>query len=188
MISEFGIRTYLRDKLKRDNTADSLVIEELGLCQGDARIDVAVINGHLHGYEIKSEADTLRRLDGQTRVYSSVLDTVTLVTVIGHSDAAIGRVPEWWGIWVVELSEGSPVVEVVRTAEQNPKVDKYALAQLLWREEALWCLVQLARCRVKKTAPRAELWKLLAEVASESEINQMVRAALKARRSWRPSR
>ena len=40
-------------------SADTLVIDELGLDHGSCRIDIAVINGHIRGLEIKAEADTL---------------------------------------------------------------------------------------------------------------------------------
>ena len=39
---------------------DTLFISELVLQRGAARIDLAVINGKLHGYEIKSDADNTR--------------------------------------------------------------------------------------------------------------------------------
>jgi len=44
---------------------DTLVIDELGLVQAKSRIDVAVINGYIHVYKIKSARQTLSRLDKQ---------------------------------------------------------------------------------------------------------------------------
>ena len=41
---------------------NTVFLEELGLCQGDARVDYAVINGAMNGYEIKSDRDKLVRL------------------------------------------------------------------------------------------------------------------------------
>ena len=52
-----ALRTRVRDS---DDMKEALVVDELGLCQGRARIDLAVVNSSLHGYEIKSERDTLR--------------------------------------------------------------------------------------------------------------------------------
>ena len=51
---------------------------ELGLSPFQAVQNIAVINGHLHGYEIKSERDSLRRFHRQERIYSQVLDFVTV--------------------------------------------------------------------------------------------------------------
>ena len=46
---------------------DTIVLDELGLCHGDVRIDVASVNGELSGYEIKRHADTLARRPKQCR-------------------------------------------------------------------------------------------------------------------------
>ena len=37
-------------------TQPPLLIHELGVCAGLARVDIALVNGSLHGFEIKSEA------------------------------------------------------------------------------------------------------------------------------------
>jgi hypothetical protein len=44
---------------------DSIVIDELGLDHGACRVDIAVINGHIRGVEIKADVDVLDRLPGQ---------------------------------------------------------------------------------------------------------------------------
>ena len=41
---------------------DTRIVEEMGVWCGTARIDVAVVNGELCGFELKSERDTLERL------------------------------------------------------------------------------------------------------------------------------
>ena len=43
------------------------------------RIDIAVVKGALHGFEIKSDFDNLKRLARQVDLYSQVLDRATLV-------------------------------------------------------------------------------------------------------------
>lgn len=57
--------------------ANTVFIEELGICCGQGRIDLAVVNSLFHGYEIKSDRDSLRRLDNQVELYSKVLDRAT---------------------------------------------------------------------------------------------------------------
>ena len=61
---DLDIRSALHAKRLRRLKAkpDTLVIDELGLAHASSRIDVAVINGCIHGYEIKSAKDTLDRL------------------------------------------------------------------------------------------------------------------------------
>ena len=46
---------------------------------GAARVDIAVINGHIRGVEIKAEADSLERLPRQVEAYGRVVDRATLI-------------------------------------------------------------------------------------------------------------
>src|SRR5713101_6333616 len=118
--------------------ANTLIVEELGLRHGAGRVDIAVINGEFHGYELKSDRDTLRRLPKQIAVYSSVLDRVTLVVTSHHVAQATQMIPEWWDI---VLAESQPADEInfraIRTGANNPAVSALAIAKLLWRDEAL---------------------------------------------------
>ena len=57
MLKDNDMRAVLINELNRANTCDYRVIEELAVCDGDARVDVAVANDRLCGYEIKSDAD-----------------------------------------------------------------------------------------------------------------------------------
>src|SRR4051812_12498776 len=81
---------------------DTALVEELGMCRGQVRIDVAVVNGCLHGYEIKSDRDSLRRLRGQVAIYGRVLDRASLVVGTRHLDDAIVAVPEWWEVQIAQ--------------------------------------------------------------------------------------
>ena len=48
-----------------------------------AVFDIAVINCSIHGYEIKSDLDTLMRLPQQLEFYAMTLQKLTLV--VGHA-------------------------------------------------------------------------------------------------------
>src|SRR4051794_19660728 len=102
-VSDSDIRRSLRAELRRlyANDPDTLIVDELGLCQGDARVDLAVVNGSLHGYEIKSDFDTLQRLPTQCTVYGRTLDFITIVVSAKHAKAIRAFIPCWWGIWTV---------------------------------------------------------------------------------------
>src|SRR6266511_802692 len=71
-IPDAAIRPALRERLLRRHAtdADTVLIEELGLCRGKVRVDLALVNGSLHGFEIKSDRDSLRRLSAQVGLYS----------------------------------------------------------------------------------------------------------------------
>ena len=100
MLRDSDIRPALR-RLVREleaGAADSVVIEELGLSKGAVRVDVAVINGIMHAYEIKSDADSLRRLGMQAAHYGKCFDRVSLVLGSRHVELARKAVPSWWGL------------------------------------------------------------------------------------------
>lgn len=92
------IRDALLAILRESHAGDDDValLEELGLCRGEVRVDVTLVNGTLHGYEIKSDRDSLRRLVRQVALYSAVLDRATLVVGERHLLDAANVVPSWW--------------------------------------------------------------------------------------------
>ena len=70
--TDHQIRTALRRHLLQQHidNHDTLILDELGVRHGTARIDIVVINGVMHGYEIKSDRDTLNRLPEKIRLSS----------------------------------------------------------------------------------------------------------------------
>ena len=69
---------------KHHNDSKTMVINELGLNHGKSRADIAIINGRLIGYEIKSELDSLRRLNEQIVSYNAVFDRTYLIATQRH--------------------------------------------------------------------------------------------------------
>jgi len=165
---------------------DTRIIQELGLCQGIARVDIAVVNGSIHGYEIKSERDTLVRLPGQIEIYNRALDFVTVVIEPAHASRIRAIVPSWWGIWTAVEGEDGPRLKCTRTPSRNPAIIPFALAQLLWREEALEALNHRGLANGVRSKPRQELWRRLASLPLE-DLGNIVRDRLKRRgANWRP--
>lgn len=164
----------------------SRVIDEMGLMEGAFRVDVAVINGRLHGYEIKSALDTLERLPLQQASYNKVFDRLTLVVDERHAKEAVRIVPQCWGLIVASQKNGAPHLDEIWGAMQNYKVDPYALCQLLWREEALAILraKRLAGGGIWKGTRKA-MWKRLAASIEPEELKYLVRETLKHRVGWR---
>jgi len=190
-VRDRDVRTALHQKVLKDHHGDAntLVLDELGLRHGACRVDVAVVNGILHGYEIKSDADTLERLPGQVAVYSAVLDRSTLVVGERHVSKAEGVIPDWWGIKVVTAGpRGGIHFEEVRRPRMNSEIDPIALAELLWRPEAADILRVLGASEVILRKPRAVLYRHLAETMPLCELRDAIRQRLKARANWRGHR
>jgi hypothetical protein len=172
-----------------DDAADTLILHELGLRHGAARVDLAVVNGRIHGYEIKSDSDTLERLPAQIEQYSAVLDRATLVVGEKHAAKARALLPEWWGVEVAALADdGTVSIRVERPGADNGMIDPVALAELLWRPEAAEILRQRGASQALLRKPRAALYAHLAETVPLDELRAIVRQTLKARAIWRGQR
>lgn len=83
------------------------IIDEMGVLNGSSKVDVAVINGKLHGYEIKSERDTLDRLPLQSKYYNTVFDKMTIVCSDKYLKKVETIIPKWWGILEVRKNKKS---------------------------------------------------------------------------------
>ena len=156
----------------------ALVIHELGLAHAKRRVDVTVIDGDVHGYEIKSAKDRLDRLRGQLHVFTQALHRLTLVVATKHLKCTLEIVPTWCGVIEVRAdSEGHVDLLEVRKAERNPSVNPFILAHLLWRSEVQDILSKYGARPVTLRAPRAELYKLLVEKTSDDQLVRMIKDA-----------
>jgi len=185
--SDSDVRAIVLPLLMRvhQSRQGTLVIEEMGLCQGSARIDLAVISSTIHGFEIKSARDTLDRLEAQVMVYSRVLQRVTLVADQVHMPEVTKMVPRWWGLWKVSHERGRIVAKDLRQPRDNPRVDPTALVQLLWRDEVVALLHQRNILAGYRSKPREVLWSRLVENITIKELYLLVAQQLRSRPSWR---
>lgn len=187
-MKDIHIRTALKSKLLSRYAKDpsTLIVDELGLRHGAARVDVAVINGVIHGFELKSDCDTLKRLPSQIKVYNSVLDRITLVVGNRHLKESIGLVPKWWGIKLAEQGRrGAIRFYDIRRPQHNPFQDILAVCKLLWREEALTLLEELDKAEGVRSKPRAMIYAKLAGAEDPDLIRSWVRHQLRSRKNWR---
>ncbi len=183
ILGDSDIRQVLRSKLllKHATESDTVVIEELGLCRGQVRVDVSVVNGLLHGYEIKSDRDSLQRLSAQAELYGKVLDRATLVVGDRHLGEALDIVPGWWGILLVHRSANGLKFKTVRRPGNNPNRDPRALVELLWLDDAIALLEERDAARGFRGKPRWVVWDRVCELFGINEIAKAVRVHLKAR-------
>ena len=182
-VGDSAIRAALRARLRkeREKEPEAVVIEELGLCRGQVRLDVALVNGLLHGYEIKSDRDSLRRLHRQVDVYGKVLDRATLVVGDRFLTVAPGIVPPWWGLLHAQVTQDRVQLRTVRRPQRNQHRDPHFLVEMLWSEHAIEILEQREAARGVRHKPRRVIWNRVCECLSLEEIADAVRAGLKAR-------
>ncbi len=98
-------------------------------------VDVAVFNGTSTAYEIKTEFDSTRRLQTQTKDYLEVFDRVYVVTHQDKSDPILKLLDPRVGVLTL-TSKGT--LRTIREAESNlPKISAPAVFNCLRREEYL---------------------------------------------------
>lgn len=186
---DMDVRVAAKAQLLRHarRCADTLVIDELGIEHGASRVDIAVINGHIRGLEIKADADTLERLPRQVEAYGRVVDRATLIAAERHVASAMELLPEWWGvISVVRCGNGAVAFRRVRAERTNRGIDGLTLARLLWRREVIDLLVGLGRdAKLLERRRRPELYAELSGAVSLPRLRKIVRDTLKERRNWR---
>ena len=180
-------QNFHRKMLHRQHARqDTLVIDELGLNHGRCRADIAVVNGYLVGYEIKSDNDSLRRLRDQITAYNAVFDKAFIIVGNRHINSIQDHIPKWWGVIVsAKGPRGAINFEIIRRARTNKGVDPISVAQLLWRSEAMDILTQKEVPPKMLRQPRATLYKHLAKLLNTCELRRTVREYLRDRRNWR---
>ncbi len=183
VLGDAEIRSALRAHLEEHCTGcpETRFIEELGLCRGQVRIDLAALNGVLHGYEIKSDRDRLSRLTVQVNFYCRVLDRATIVVGQRHLHDALDLVPPWWGVLHVYGASEKVRFDTVRWPGDNPEKDPRALVELLWRDDALALLEARDVARGVRGKPRRMVWDRVCEHFDLDEIAAAVRECLKSR-------
>ena len=186
MLRDLEIRTALRTALRamHADEPNTAIIDELSLCQGEARVDVAVVNGALCGYEIKSDRDSLARLPRQLSVYELCFDTMVIVVGSRHVESCFASVPESWGIWEATAMESEIKFEIRRSPANNHRIDAKSVVKLLWKEEVFESLKELGHTPSPKAERRA-LWEHLVLSVEPNQLFHIVRERLRARGDWR---
>lgn len=121
--------------------------------QVSARADVALIQPQsLHLYEIKGPHDSFTRLSAQILAYDATATHCTLVVDASHSDAAIERLPDHWGLLVAD--NGYKKLRPVREAQPNPLRSRLGLLFPMYTRELLDLAIAAALSMKKRTRSR----------------------------------
>lgn len=182
------IRHALHSRLQKQYYVkeDHLVIDELSLEHGRNRVDIAVFDNYIHGYEIKSSKDNLLRLKNQLLQYSKSLQKVTFVVAENHFEDVMISTPEWCGlILVTKGPRGGVSFRSMRRAKLNPNVDFFSLAHILWKSEAIDLLHQYGVTERLEYKTRKDLYKQLNQVMTVQQLALEIKAKLLKRGNWR---
>jgi hypothetical protein len=175
------LRSLLVARLEYEHGGDpgAFICHEFSICRSRARIDVAVVNGSLAGFEIKSGADRLDRLPRQQIQFDRIFDSVTVVCAPRHAERVLQLVPDWYGVWVAEPAARTPLQQVQAT-DTNPQPSARARATLLWRREMVEVLTE-HEVAPHPRATRRTLVDQLIGLLSADQLSISVNEKLKAR-------
>ncbi|KXG44571.1 sce7726 family protein [Tepidibacillus decaturensis] len=186
-LKDQDVRNVLLEELNSIYSEDenTIIINELGIDFGASRIDIAVVNGIMHGYEIKSESDTLNRLPKQMEYYNRVFERMTIVVDRKYYEETKNLVPKWWGITIVNKKNGSIQLQQKRKGRKRTPQDKELLLKLLWKDELEKFVDVLGLPKHFKRLKKLQLLDLFCSEAEINIIRPFVYEALKTRKLWR---
>lgn len=179
------IRQSLVEHFRARKKSQAVLISEVDVRWSvPARLDLLLVSDRIHGIEIKSDFDSLRRLPRQVAAYSAVTERCTVVVGERHTDAAREAVPDWWGVWIARAHGPSlPKVVQVRRGKANPSVDPLAVLTLLTRPQLTGALTKAGFSGLS-AASVDELRALLVGSASLASVVSTARHAMLARSDW----
>lgn len=165
--------------------SEAVVVEEMGICAGKARADIAIISDVLIGIEIKGPQDTLTRLPGQVTYYSKCFDKAVLVVDELHASNALELIPAWWGVVVSSTESGNKSYQLMRQPDINVDVDLDSVLSLLWRPELEELFGQILKQPPSQRASKQRMREQLIEGTAPQMLKSAGLELLRHRRDWR---
>lgn len=186
-MNDLQIRKFLKTgPLKKYmNDSNSLVLDEFNISLGLVRADIAIVNGVLHGIEIKSEKDTLKRLDHQLKEYNKFFEYITIVSCEKFREKIIEIAPSNYGILIAKNINNEIVFEQLRKATKNKNVNKLCLVQSLWKNELIEIIESIDYKKGFKSKSKSFMYDIICENFSTNQLLSLVKLKLKTRVNWR---
>jgi hypothetical protein len=164
---------------KKSALQDGVVINELPVANWSRRADLAVANGKLQAFEIKSDFDSLRRLDAQIALFATRFDKVVVVTTSRFLSSALERLPPFVEIWEAARRGSEIDLRVVRRGQIREIKNRHILASYLQKSE-IASFIRSNSLEAPPNASRDQLEEIL-NVLPISRLRQFVFSRLKQR-------
>lgn len=181
MLNEQDIKAAVIGKIRaRAGRDNAVLINEMVFGKSSRRADLVVANGHLIAFEVKSDLDTLRRLEGQVSDYLTRFDKLVLVVSSRFLQCALD-VDERVGVWESFRNEkGLVKIRVVRPGKLKPITSRVNLCEFLLRRELI-DLIRRETDAVNFSSLSRESLEGLSESVSVSKIRAYVLDSIKYR-------
>ncbi|MFA1019498.1 sce7726 family protein [Enterobacter sp. SAT-E-asb] len=128
-IKEFAIKKILLTHLlKCEDDSNSYAITEFSIANFTRRVDVFFVKDDtLHAFEIKSEFDSLNRLEGQISEYLNHFDKVTIVAASKFIPNILLKTPSNVGIWEIK----DTTFKIIRQGRISRVKDKLTFVRMM---------------------------------------------------------
>jgi hypothetical protein len=148
---------------------------------GECKADLAILNGTATVYEVKSERDSLSRLERQVAAYSKVFAQVYVIAASNHIDAVRGSLPKSVGI--LRLTGRYRISTLREAVDKTESVSPVAIFDSIRTEEArmILSLYGVAIPDVPNTLLSSELRQLFIRLQPREAHQGMVRILKKTR-------
>lgn len=155
--------------LSKQHGSPVRIIHEFPIPRPSSRIDIALINGRISGYEIKSDVDSLTRLPSQVSSYRKIFEHLCVVTTPQKSRSVLENTPSWCGV----LSYGHDgQFKILRKTKRNPNVDAECLLYSLSKKELLTISMTAGLNSVKNKNSKSQIIsKIVSKISKRSIIN-----------------
>ncbi|MCA5974450.1 MULTISPECIES: sce7726 family protein [Pseudomonas] len=136
MLREHDIKMALIVRLHQKGMLDNAVlINEMVVAKWSRRADLALVNETLQAFEIKSDYDSLKRLDGQLATFNSRFEKVTVVCASKFTIEVLNKVPREVEVLEVSKNDDSVSFKIVQRGKTRNLKDKKILLSFLLKKE-----------------------------------------------------
>lgn len=175
------IRDALKQFLMKRSPAPSKILDELKVNNGGARADVVALYKYAHCFEIKSDRDSMSRVENQVLHYDLTFRKVTVVTTPKSLTSLLKRVPDYWGVLVAKGSIDSPKFTYHRRAQLNPNFNGEVALLSLWKNELIDLDSILGSTGLPKVCRREQIATKISGEASNNDIAIAISKTLRNR-------
>lgn len=136
LLREQDIKIALIDWLyKKGMLSDATIINEMVVANWSRRADLAIANGSLQAFEIKSDFDSLKRLDGQLKIFKSSFEKVTIVCAPKFTCEVSKRVSSDVGVVEFQSNNNGVRFKVIQKGRICSRLNKVVYLGFLLKSE-----------------------------------------------------
>jgi len=155
------------------------MLNEFRVC--DCKADLVILNGTATVYEVKSERDSLSRLERQVNAYTKVFGQVYVIAAENHIGEVMGSVPE--DIGILQLTRRHQISTLREAVDRRENTSPEAIFDSIRTEEARAILRSqgLSIPIVPNTALNSVLRQLFVRLDARTAHDGMVQVLKKTR-------